>query len=404
MTAHPRIGGAQQRPATRALGPALATSAPLGAVSGVRALTDGRVLVNDPVRRQLLLLDSAMKVVKVVADTTSATQKAYGTTVGGLLPYRGDSSLFVDPASYSMLVIDPDGNVARVIAAPSPEDVSSLLGGPRGGDAGFDARGRLVYRNSFNLARAAARTSDQSAPQQPADSAPIIRFDLATRKRDTAAFTRIPATKLAFVHTDAGQRVVPVINPLQLVDDWAMLPDGTIAILRSNYRLQLIGSNDSSVLGPAIPFPWQRLTDSAKAALIDSVQAAMATRRAAPDAGRAVMITNTGGRAATRSVATRSGAAPQVRYVSPSELPDYRPAFAMGAMHADAEGRLWVRTTAGDPITGAPEYDVIDRTGKLLDCVTIPRGTTIAGFAAGGVVYLGVRDSAGVHLVRAREK
>jgi hypothetical protein len=90
--------------------------------------------------------------------------------------------------------------------------------------------------------------------------------------------------------------------------------------------------------------------------------------------------------------------------VSANELPDYRPAFANGSVRADAEGKLWVRTIPAKPSTGGPEYDVIDRSGKLVDRVTLPRGTTIAGFGTGGIVYLGVRDAAGVHVVRARER
>ena len=73
-------------------------------------------------------------------------------------------------------------------------------------------------------------------------------------------------------------------------------------------------------------------------------------------------------------------------------------------MRADAEGKLWVRIIPSKPSTGGPDYDVIDRNGKLTDRVTLPRGTTIAGFGAGGIVYLGVRDTAGVHVVRARER
>ena len=72
-------------------------------------------------------------------------------------------------------------------------------------------------------------------------------------------------------------------------------------------------------------------------------------------------------------------------------------------MRADAEGKLWVRIISPKPAAG-PEYDVIDRTGKLVDRVMVPAGTTIAGFGPGGVVYLGARDAAGVHLVRARER
>ena len=87
-----------------------------------------------------------------------------------------------------------------------------------------------------------------------------------------------------------------------------------------------------------------------------------------------------------------------------NELPDYRPAFANGSVRADAEGKLWVRIIPSKPSTSGPEYDVIDRNGKLVDRVTLPRGTTIAGFGSGGVVYLGVRDTAGVHVVRARER
>jgi hypothetical protein len=79
------------------------------------------------------------------------------------------------------------------------------------------------------------------------------------------------------------------------------------------------------------------------------------------------------------------------------------PAFAAGAVHADPEGRLWVRTTSQDTTVQGPEYDVIDNTGKLVDRVAVPSGTTIIGFGAGEIVYLGVRDRAGVHLVRARE-
>jgi hypothetical protein len=97
------------------------------------------------------------------------------------------------------------------------------------------------------------------------------------------------------------------------------------------------------------------------------------------------------------------GGGRQISFVAPNELPDYRPAFANGSVRADAEGKLWVRVIPTKPLTGGPEYDVIDRSGKLTERITLPRGTTIAGFGTGGIVYLGVRDQAGVHVVRARE-
>ena len=45
---------------------------------------------------------------------------------------------------------------------------------------------------------------------------------------------------------------------------------------------------------------------------------------------------------------------------------------------------------------------MIDRGKKLVDRVAIPKGTVIVGFGRDDVVYLGVRDAEGTHLLRAR--
>src|SRR4051812_357009 len=91
----PMADAQQSRPPLRRLGAAVATSDALGAVAAIQALPGGKLLVNDPARRQLVLLDSTMKLIAVVADTTPATKSAYGTRAAGLLPFRGDSALFV---------------------------------------------------------------------------------------------------------------------------------------------------------------------------------------------------------------------------------------------------------------------------------------------------------------------
>jgi hypothetical protein len=94
---------------------------------------------------------------------------------------------------------------------------------------------------------------------------------------------------------------------------------------------------------------------------------------------------------------------PPVNLVTASELPDYKPAFAAGGARADADGNVWVRTIATKPMAG-PVYDVIDRSGKLVDRVMLPAGSAIAGFGPGRVVYLGRRDATGLHLQRATVK
>jgi hypothetical protein len=425
------------RPPLRPLGAAIATSEPMGAVAAVQPLPGGRLLVNDPIKRRVVLLDSSLKQVAVVADTTPATRNAYGARNGGLIPFRGDSALFVDPNSLSMLVIDPAGKIARIMAAPRANDVFFLLGGPMG-NPGFDAKGRLVYRSSgFSDRRAAPAAPGQPfTPPVLPDSVPIVRYDLAARKLDTAAFVKVYAPKFNVVQSEGGgMRMSTFINPIPEVDDWAVLDDGTIAIVRKDYHVDFVDADGKRTSAPKIPFDWQRLTDSAKTAIIDSAKTALERMRAggagpggagqqmviaqvgpggpppgAPPggAGPMIMIRERGpeGAAPPSRGAAPSGAAagpPPMAFVPPSDLPDYRPAFSNGSVRADAEGKLWVRIMSPRPASG-PEYDVIDRTGKLVDRVVLPAGTTIVGFGAGGTVYLGVRDAAGVHVVRARER
>jgi hypothetical protein len=96
-----------------------------------------------------------------------------------------------------------------------------------------------------------------------------------------------------------------------------------------------------------------------------------------------------------------AGAAQQLNFVSPSDLPDYKPPFFANSVRADADGNLWVRTIPTRQIAGGPVYDVINREGKLVDRVQIPVGRTIAGFARDGSVYLVSRDGATMTFERA---
>src|SRR3954467_12165908 len=89
------LASAQSLPPIRQLGPVTAVAKePLGAVSSIRHLPDGRVLVNDIIGRRVVMFDSTLSTITLIADTTSATASAYGPRPGGLIAYRGDSTLF----------------------------------------------------------------------------------------------------------------------------------------------------------------------------------------------------------------------------------------------------------------------------------------------------------------------
>jgi hypothetical protein len=373
--------------------------------------------------------------VTVIADTTSATGSAYGPRPGGLIAYRGDSTLFVDPASLSMLLIDPNGKVVRVMSAPRAQDVGFLVGGPFG-NPGFDTKGRLIYRAPPNFMAMGPRGgSGNRLPQipNPPDSAALVRFDLATRKVDTVTFFKTPKITLNVTQSpEGGMRVMSTTNPMPQGDDWALLPDGTIALVRTkDYHVDWLDPEGKMTTSPKIPFQWERLTDEAKVAFIDSAKVAIEKARAsgqrdgapgimlrqggggapgsapgAPAGQPGTMTVTAGGNTTVTSVGPGGGGPggplPPLTMILPSELPDYKPAFAPGSTRADAEGNLWIRTSHN--VNAIPVYNVVNRKGELIDRVQLPQNRILAGFGPGGVVYLAVREGASARLEKARVK
>jgi hypothetical protein len=412
---------AQQRPPIRQLGAVTAKSAEkLTIVPGIRALSNGSILVNDMSSRRVLMFDPQLSSYTVLADSTSATGNAYGGRTGALIAYRGDSTIFADPVSVSMLVIDPAGRIARVVAIPRAEDALAI-GSPMG-SAAFDGKG-LVYRMGFRMGAPGGRQvitrggagGMPPLPDMP-DSSFILRVDLATRKLDTAGVVRIPKIKFD-VKTDdrGGMSISSLINPLPVVDEWAVTPDGAIAFIRGrDYHVDWLNPDGTRTTSAKIPFDWQRLTDEDKVAFIDSVKVARERQGlTAPNllggmlgggGGTPNIQINIGGGPGGPGGAAR-GAAPapqaQLNFIPANELPDYKPPFFAGSVRADDDGNIWIRTIPTSAIAGGPVYDVINRKGELVDRVQIPAGRTIIGFGPGGAVYLLNRDGATATLEKA---
>jgi hypothetical protein len=359
----------------------------------------------------------------VVADTTAATATAYSGRFVGLIPFRGDSTLFVDPTSMSMVVIDPNGKMTRVMALPRSED-AMMIGGPLAAQAGIDPNGRLIYRANFRFVRPPSSGSGMPVIPSPPDSAAIVRVDLTTRHVDTVGVIKTPQVKVQMSQDDKGNmRVNMEMNPLPTVDEWVVLPDGAIAFVRGrDYHVDFVNADGSKTSAPKLPFEWQRLTDEDKIAFVDSVKAARErlanspsggptpagapTPRGtgadgAPGGGRVVIQMGPEGGPGRGGVANPQS---QMSFVSPSELPDYKPPFFANSVRADAEGNIWVRTIPTRKIPGGPVYDVINRDGKLVDRVQIPMNRTIIGFGPGGAVYLVTRDGSSMTLERARAR
>ena len=429
----PSALAAQSAPAIRLINAAEASTKPVfGLVTSVGQLPNGSLLVNDVLKRQLTLLDASLTNPVVVADSISGGANSYGTRPGGLIPYLADSTLFVDPAGLSMFVLDGKGAIARVASVPRSQDAGAFTQGA----PALDAKGRIVYsggRGGMRINAPAQRVNNGAATSGPMitipdmpDTAAIVRIDPASRKLDTAGFYKIPKIKFNTTNVDGRMSISSESNPMPIVDDWAVLSDGSIAIVRGrDYHVDWVNADGSTTATPKLPFDWQRLSDEDKIAVIDSAKAAMEKMRAsmgnmsperamvegmrggAAAAGGPVMVMSFstsdggGGRGAT---ANASAGGSQIQFVNPSELPDYRPPFTMGAARGDLDGNLWVRTTAtrAGAVAAGPIYDVINRKGEVTDRIQLPAGRSIIGFGRGGVVYMLARDEKGSWLEKTK--
>jgi len=74
---------------------------------------------------------------------------------------------------------------------------------------------------------------------------PIIRGDFASRLSIRIAFMHIPVTKTVMVSLARGSMIgTQALNPLPQTDEWALLPDGTVAIVRgSDYHIDWVGAD-----------------------------------------------------------------------------------------------------------------------------------------------------------------
>lgn len=275
------------------------SSGHFGAIFNLRQLPNGKVLINDAVRRQVVMLDDKLSNPIVVIDSVSEGSNSYGPRAAPLIPYLSDSTLFVDGTSLSLLVIDPFGKVAHVMSAPKPQDLRFLAGGA----SGVDGQGNLVYRGAMvvQAGRGAgpAPAGGNAAPimAQPPDSAPILRANFDTRAVDTVGRVKIQSgTRVSVTPgADGKMQMKMTVNPLMTVDDWAVLSDGSIAFVRGHdYHIDWIRPDGSTMTSAKLPFDWKRLTDDDKQKLIDSARTDAEKRaadaRANPGRGGAELV------------------------------------------------------------------------------------------------------------------
>jgi hypothetical protein len=373
---------ATQKIPTRSLGAIVSKSTDsLGSQIVVRALSNGAVMVNDVMRRRVLLFEPSLSKFTVVIDSGSTTGSAMAAAVPSaqLIRYDADSTLYVDVATQALLVIDASGKVARVMALPRPTD-AIYLSAAAFGPAWVDPKGHLIYRGMRPPKITAPEPGSKvmmSIPQM-SDSGPILRADFDQRKVDTVTTLKVlQPGSMTLTQEGTNISLKMVVNPMDTGDEWGMLPDGTIAILRAHdYHIDWVSPDGKVTSSPKMAFDWKSMTDEQKQFKLDSIRPEL---QKAIDAQPAQMVPTAEGPRRMRM---------QFEFVPINKLPDYEPAIAPGALKVDLKGNLWIVPRTSSGASGGLLLDVVNRKGEIMERVQLPKGYALAGFGPLDEVYL----------------
>lgn len=390
--------GAQTPIPIRTIGPILASSTEnVGRAITVRATSDGHVIVGAGARQRVYTFDSTLKTFTIVVDSGTGTGMVPIRTTG-VIPYLGDSTLLPDFGSNALLVLDATGKQVRSMAPPRAQDLV-FLGIPAAfGRPGFDAKGRLIYRTQLppNLRPKPTPSGDQKIEMTPVnpDSAPIVRGDFDTRRIDTLAWMKTPSQGRVAMEVKENLAGGPpsmtmhmMVNPFPMSDEWSLLSDGTIAIVRvHDYHIDWIDPDGSRRSSPKMPIDWRRYTDEERTQRVDSIK-----RVVDEQLKRQTSMMGPGG--------------PQIKMdvtvVPDSEFPSFWPPIQPGSVLSDLDGRLWILPATSTHAANGLTYDVVNRNGELVERVQLPKDRVIAGFGPHNVLYLTRAEGDATYLERA---
>ena len=322
-----------------------------GMLSAVRELPDGRVMIADPLGQMLAILDMDSGDMELLGREGPGPEEYRQPDAVHALP--GDSTLLVDLGNGRLTVMDSQGTFGKTmpiaVSQPGrrgPGSFQMML--PRT----VDAQGRIYFTLGGGFGGA--------------DSTSIGRYDRATGTIDTIA--RVKPQEVRRSESRGTIDIRPM--PMTPRDDWAVGPDGTIALVRSDgYYVQVIHPDGRVSTGPTVQHRLIRPGKAEKLAWIETSRNGLAMRvEAGPGGQRSISMSRGGG----------GRGAPDI---GAYEWPSRMPAFRAGATMVDPHGGIWVgRTTK---VSDEALYDVFDGEGNKISEVTLAPNSTIIGFGAG---------------------
>jgi hypothetical protein len=332
-----------------------------GRIGPVRELSDGRVMVADPLGQVLARIDFDSESADTLGRLGQGPQE-YGQPEA-VFPLLGDTTLLVDLGNARLTTVDPRGIFVRTL--PMGQTTASgklVVALPQG----VDQSGRLYFRSEV-----------QPMGSFP-DSAALVRFDPGAGILDTLALLKVP--ELPPPPLPGGGGVLGKAAEPQ--DDWAVTPDGNVAVVRCrDYSIQWISPDGRIVAGPANRIRSVRIRDAEKEMWLEENALSRVSMQADPS-GRVRIFRND----------AEGGPGIMDRYEWPSAFPPAKP----GRSRSSPDGELWVEryVAAGED----PLVDRFDRAGRKVGELRLPSGRRVAGFGQ-AVVFLVRTDDFGLEWI-----
>jgi hypothetical protein len=325
---------------------------PFSFLSGVRELPDGTLLAADPLSQVLLKVDMEAGTADTLGGVGGGPQEYEQPDQVFALP--GDSTLLVDLGKMYMTVVGPDGAFHDGMSmALTSEDGRPSFILPRA----VDSEGRIYAESSGVMGGG------------PQDSTAISRYDRSTGSSERVAMVwRTPPTI-----TRSGDNVSMSLRRMVPNDDWAVTPEGRVAVIRANgYFVEWHSPDGEVVRGPETPYEVLPISYSDKEAdLAESTTAGLGVAITMDSEGGSSMQMRRGG----------FGMDSEERAVEDQEWGETFPPFRQRRSVASPANDVWVQRWL--PADQPPMMDVFGPDGVLKGSVMVPVDRRLIGFGEG---------------------
>ncbi len=354
---------------TKALGaPAATFPQPFSHVAGLREQSDGRVVVLDDIEARIVRVDLRE------GTLTSLGRAGRGpgeyTLPIALVALGADTTLAVDMSGGGRgLVVTRDGVAAAALRSAGFAVGARLFSSS---ELQSDARGRL-----YELV---PRVRLENGIPMRTTLSGVRRLDRATGRLDTlgelSRLVRSPLLSPPRPTADGGPAEVSRASagapkPYSSVDQWAVAPDGRIALVTVEpYRVRFVLADGRQVEGPPLSHALAPLTAADKEHWRQQRQRPVPTLTYGPNG--------------------MSAGLSRPRYEEPDAWPPSMPPFLPNAIRFAPDGVLWIQRASS--ASESQTFDLIDRNAQLASRVVLPPRTRLVGLGARSVYVVRIDD------------